>query len=220
VTSNQVVGISAGPDCAILKSTVSGTIAGPGVNSVSKGVRIESSSINGNGTFGVLVNTASEIAELAVVNCSIHENGSAGISSEASTQVLDSIVSSNGGAGIILTGTGLVRGCTITSNTDSGVELTGNANVVANNTLSANAPSLATAAGILVQGTDNTIDGNRLFSNTQGGIKVNLGGNLVLRNYLARAGATITAVAGNSVAQIITPGAGFISTDPNANFTY
>ena len=124
-------------------------------------------------------------------------------------------MSSNGTSGIILTSSGFVRGCTITSNTSSGVELLSNANVVANNTFSSNAPTLATAAGILVQGTDNTIEGNRLLSNTQGGIKVNTAGNLVLRNYLARAGATITAVA-----QILSPGAGFVSTDPNANLTY
>ena len=71
-----------------------------------------------------------------------------------------------------------------------------------------------------MQGTDNTIDANRLFSNVQGGIKVNTSGNLVLRNYLARTGATITVVAGNAVAQTLLPGNGFISTDPNANLTY
>jgi len=219
VAANSIAGIDAGAQCSILKTTVSGTSAGPGVTSIFEGLRIEGSSINNNSTFGVTVNTTSDLAELAVINCTIRGNGSAGISSEASTQVLDSVVASNG-AGVILTGSGLIRGCTINSNTNSGIELTGNANVVANNTLSSNALTLATSAGVLVTGADNTIDGNRLFSNVQGGIKVNSGGNLVVRNYLARTGATITAVAGNAVAQIISPGAGFISTDPNANFTY
>ncbi len=219
IIGNQTAGIEAGPRCAILKTTVGGTFAGPGVSAVSEGLRIEGSSINENSTFGVVVDTVSNIAELAVVNCTIRGNGAAGISSEASTQVLDSVIASNG-TGIILTGSCLIRGCTINSNADSGIELLGNANVVANNTLSSNAATVATTAGILVLGTDNTIDGNRLFSNVQGGIKVNLSGNLVLRNYLARTGANITAVAGNAVAQTLAPGAGFVSTDPNANFTY
>jgi len=219
VSANQVIGIQVDANCSILKTTVNGTTAGPGVITIFEGLRIEGSSIHNNSTFGVSVNTGSDIAELAVVGCTIRGNGSAGISSEASTQVLDSVVASNG-AGIILTGSCLVRGCTINSNTNSGIELIGNANVVASNTLSSNALTLASSAGILVTGTDNTIDGNRLFSNTQGGIKVNTAGNLVVRNYLARTGATITAVAGNAVAQVISPGAGFISTDPNANLTY
>ncbi len=219
VTGSQSSGILAGPRCVILQSAVSGTSAGPGILATSEGLRIEGCSINNNSTFGVTVDTASNIAELAVVNCTIQSNGSAGISSEASTQVLDSVIASNA-SGMILTGSCLVRGCTINSNTDSGIELTGNANVVMNNTLSSNAVTLATSAGILVQGTDNTIDANRLFSNVQGGIKVNTSGNLVLRNYLARTGATITVVAGNAVAQTLLPGNGFISTDPNANLTY
>jgi parallel beta-helix repeat protein len=219
IAANQSFGIRAGSRCAILKTTASSTTAGPGILATSEGLRIEGCSINNNSTFGVTVDTFSNIAELAVVNCTIRGNGSAGISSEASTQVLDSVISSNA-SGMILTGSCLVRGCTITSNTDSGIELTGNANVVMNNTLTSNAVTLATSAGILVQGTDNTIDANRLFSNVQGGIKVNTSGNLVLRNYLARTGATITAVAGNAVAQTLSPGAGFISTDPNANLSY
>lgn len=219
VTGNTNGGITSGGRGNILKSNISNTGAGPGVTSTGEGLRIESSTINGNGTLGVFANTGT-ISELAVVNCTIRNNGTGGINSRASTQILDSLVTGNTGPGISVTSSNLIRGCTINSNTLSGVELTGNANVVQNNTLSSNADVLATAAGVLVQGTDNTIDGNRLYSNTQGGIKLNTSGNLVLRNYLARTGATITAVGGNAVAQILTPGAGFISTDPNANLTY
>jgi parallel beta-helix repeat protein len=220
VSKNAIAGVTVQGRSLILNSTISATTAGPGVTSDNQGLRIEGSTLNGNSTFGVLVNTFDNIAELAVVGCTINGNGTGGLSSEASTQVLDSHVSGNTGPGISITGSGLIRGCTINSNTESGIELIGNANVVQNNTLSSNAVVLATAAGILVQGTDNTIDGNRLYSNTQGGIKLNTSGNLVLRNYLARTGATITAVGGNAVAQILTPGAGFVSTDPNANLTY
>ena len=75
-------------------------------------------------------------------------------------------------------------------------------------------------AGIHVVGTDNRIDGNTVTDNDRG-IDVDAGGNLVVRNSASGNSTEYAIVAGNHDAQrISSPGAGFVSTDPWANFEF
>ncbi|MFM9957445.1 MAG: right-handed parallel beta-helix repeat-containing protein [Phycisphaerales bacterium] len=207
-------------------STMRGCIAsnngssgvGAGVLVEQEGLRIRDCVFEGN-DHGILANVSGGIAELAVESCTIRANNISGITANASTSVIDSTVSANL-EGLVLTTSCTIRGCTVNSNTNSGIRV-GSANLVQNNMVSSNAEALAGTAGILVTGDDNRIEGNTLVSNAQNGIRLDAAGNLVIRNTLSRTGATITAVAGNRLAQIISnPASGFISTDPNANFTY
>ncbi|MBX9737119.1 MAG: right-handed parallel beta-helix repeat-containing protein, partial [Phycisphaerales bacterium] len=191
IVANNTVGIRSTSDGTILNCTISSTLGGggSGVTSSFGGLRIENSSINNNSCHGVIVDAAAPSAKLSITGCNICGNLAGGVSSVITTQVLDSVVSENSGVGIRVSGSSLIRGCTINSNSLSGVELTANGNVVQNNMISSNAALIATAAGIRVQGADNTVDGNRLSANAQGSIKINAGGNLVLRNSLSGSGA-------------------------------
>jgi parallel beta-helix repeat protein len=74
-------------------------------------------------------------------------------------------------------------------------------------------------AGILVSGPDSRIEGNNVTTNAFG-IQVTVSGNLIVRNSASGNTTNYSIAAGNANAQVLTPGANFVSTDPWANFAY
>ncbi len=193
-----------------------------GFNILAARARLSDCQAEGNTQSGVVINVASSLDESHVQSCILSNNGVSGLTTNASTSIIDCNVSNNSGAGISILSSCTVRGCTVNSNIGSGIGA-GSSNIIQNNTISSNAAGVAGAgnAGILCTSDDNRIEGNYLISNAQDGIRLNAAGNLVIRNTLSRSGTTINAAANNRIAQIITlTTTGFVSTDPNANIIY
>jgi parallel beta-helix repeat protein len=90
---------------------------------------------------------------------------------------------------------------------------------VAGNVCDGNGPGISDGAGIHVTGSDNRIDSNNVTANDRG-IDVDAAGNLVIRNSASGNTTDYDIVAGNKDAQVLSPGSGFASTDPWANFSF
>ena len=152
----------------------------------------------------------------AINNCSAYSNAGIGIESASGSTIQQCSVYSNTGNGISVDNGSLVTGCSVRANTSNGIRAASQCRIE-NNDCAGN-----TLAQITVASSANRIDGNHCTGG-QRGIQANPAtDNLIIRNSVQ--GATVTAydiAAGNHSGGIIaSPGVGFASTQPWANFAF
>ena len=220
--SASVIQLGAG---AVL-SRVSIITDGRSAAALGGGANVTSCSFVGNFTganIGVMVGSSA-----VIIGNTVSQFGGHGISTGAASVVRSNSVYSCGVSGIVATNDSLIEGncvdscgvhgisgdfgCRISGNTlrfngNSGVSVNTDCEVVGN-TIDNNT--------IVVTGDDNVVDSNSIFDATPS-IVVNFSGNLIIRNRLATG--TISAVAGNSVATVVS-GAGINTAGPYANISY
>ena len=131
-----------------------------------------------------------------VSGCTSSSNSDLGIHANVGSTVSECVASHNGGSGIIATAKTRVIGNTCNDNGTSGSD-----------------------SGIWVNSNGARIDGNCVNDNVNG-ISVPGSGNLVVRNTASGNTLDYSISGGNSAAQILTPGSGFVSTDPWANISF
>jgi len=90
---------------------------------------------------------------------------------------------------------------------------------VEGNTCQGNGASGGDGAGVHATGRINRIDGNMSTQNDRG-IDIDAGGNFVVRNDASNNTTNYDVVAGNTNANVETPGANFVLTRPWANFIH
>lgn len=152
----------------------------------------------------------------AINNCSAYSNTGIGIESASGSTIQQCSVYLNTGNGISVDNGSLVSGCSVRLNTSNGIRANSQCRVE-NNDCAGN-----TLAQIIVSSTANRIDGNHCTGG-QRGVQANPAiDNLIIRN--SSQGATVAAydiVAGNHSGGVIaSPGVGFASTQPWANFSF
>ena len=164
-------------------------------------------------------NTGGGIAARArafITSSTAQGNGVVGISAGASSTIGNCHASGNTGDGIIASNGSAVTGCTASANTGDGVEVN-SLSRVEGNTCEEN--GAADGAGVHVTGQGNRIDGNTVARNVRG-IDVDLGGNLVVRNDASLNATNYDIAAGNTNANVESPGPNFILDRPWANFRH
>jgi parallel beta-helix repeat protein len=232
--ANGGVGISTSNDVLVI-GCVSGGNGGHGFL-LGTASTIKGCFASGNGGAGI---APSGINSLTVIDCNAHlntgtgiagpnralitsstaaENGSGGISAAASSTISNCNASGNTGVGIFASIGSAVTGCTASANTGDGIEVDSRCRLEAN-TCQGNGAGTGNAAGIHVTGRGSRIDGNTAFGNDRG-IDIDAGGNLVIRNDATNNTVNYDVVAGNTNANVETPGANFVITRPWANFIH
>ena len=109
---------------------------------------------------------------------------------------------------------GAVTGCTASANTGDGIKVN-SLSRVEGNTCEEN----GAGAGVHVAGQGNRIDGNTVARNVRG-IDVDSGGNLVVRNDASLNPTNYDIAAGNTNANVESPGPNFLLDRPWANFRH
>ncbi|QQS07821.1 MAG: right-handed parallel beta-helix repeat-containing protein [Phycisphaerales bacterium] len=219
--TNGSSGITAGIVSTISDCTAYSN-ASHGIQSLGNGT-ITGCTASSNGAFGFAINS-----NATITGCTATDNGDIGISGGNST-ISNCTSSSNGGEGIAASTGSTVTGCTANSNTLDGI-LVDSRCLVTRSTCSSNGVNPGDGAGIRVVGNDNRIEGNHC-SSADRGIDVDGTGNIIIRNTCSGNTINWTIVSGNSYLVVFAPatvgnfsgnasGAGFGTTDPNANFTY
>lgn len=164
-------------------------------------------------------NTGGGIAALArgfISSSTAEGNGVVGISVGAYSTVSNCHASGNTGDGIAASSGSAVTGCTASANTGDGIEVDTFCRLEGN-TCEGNGPGIG--AGIHVTSRSNRIDGNTTIRNGRG-ITVDAGGNLVVRNDASLNTTNYVIAAGNTNANVESPGANFLLDRPWANFTH
>ena len=189
-----------------------------------------------NGGAGI---TTSSVSSLTVIDCNAHfntgfgiagpkrtfvtgstgeENRGGGISVGGSSTVSNCNASGNTGIGIIASAGSAVTGCTASGNTGDGIQVDNLARVEGN-TCQGNGAGGGDGAGVHATGRINRIDGNMSTQNDRG-IDIDAGGNFVVRNDSSNNTTNYDVVAGNTNANVETPGPNFVLTRPWANFIH
>ncbi len=163
-----------------------------------------------------------------ITNCAAYGNTLVGIYAE--TAVVEGCQAHfNHSEGFTLADGSTITNCVANLNTNAGISATDRC-IVLNNSSHSNGNG-AVSAGIKITGTACRVEGNNVASNDYG-IHVTGTGNLILKNSARSNGSgNYEIVASNRVGLIVVPplsgaitgngpGAGFGSTDPNANFAY
>jgi parallel beta-helix repeat protein len=210
---------------------------GSGVRVGIDGGRLEQIHARSNGAWGISIVGGSYMT--IVEACSAYATGLLMINTGGFGMGGDGITltkctaQSNVGNGIQV-GTGIVSECTSRYSSGNGFSLgwgskiincvaanSSQAGIVATTgcTVSGNNSFSNVQAGILVSGPDSRIEGNNVTTNAFG-IQVTVSGNLIVRNSASGNTTNYSIAAGNANAQVLTPGANFVSTDPWANFAY
>ena len=185
----------------------------------SSGCRVVDCSASRNGSEGLIVGAGSTIE-----GCASFENRSSGIIGGLGSSIINCTAYSNGTNGISVVNSGIpiaspnssqISGCVARANAGNGIQV-GSRCQILNNNCSGN-----TFAGISILGSANRIDGNHVTA-SQRGLHVTGTDNLIIRNSVQ--GATVLSYdtgAGNHQAALITsPGLGFASASPWANFSF
>ncbi len=229
VNDNTGVGILGRERWQVINCDVSGN-GGNGIQGL-EGWHVVDSRVSRNGADGMTLgdqcyvsrsvahnNTGNGIAVLlfgVVDRCSARANGLDGIAGGNGSEVMWCQSSQNQGNGIATSDGGLISSNTVRDNKTNGIVVQNDALVIGNS-LDGN-----DFVGILVTGTDNRIDGNNA-GDGQWGVQVLSAGNLIVRNSASNNSViNYDIVAGNHDAQVLPfPGAGFVATNPWANFSY
>jgi len=153
-----------------------------------------------------------------ITSCTAEDNRAGGIITGASSTVSNCNASGNTGDGIIVSVGSAVTGCTASANTGDGIQVD-NLSRLEGNTCQGNGAGTADGAGVHVTGRANRIDGNTVLSNDRG-IDVDAGGNLVVRNDASLNATNFDIVAGNTNANVESPGPNFLLDRPWANFRH
>ncbi|MEM0982714.1 MAG: right-handed parallel beta-helix repeat-containing protein [Planctomycetota bacterium] len=205
--------------------------------------------ISGCSAFRNTLSGISASVSATISECTSYDNEGAGIIASAGSQVVNCTARLNNDGGISLTGSGgMVHGCSLAANEVFGISTNGNSSVldnavvdhptgirVVNNSIVRNNNVVAGGntvgnVGILVESSDNRIEGNNVESSGIG-YDINALGNIVLRNAASGNSKNYEIASGNRVAVIVSPpgsgqidgstgGAGLGTTDANANFSY
>ncbi|HEY2714455.1 MAG TPA: right-handed parallel beta-helix repeat-containing protein [Chthoniobacterales bacterium] len=183
--------------------------------------------------------TTSSVASLTIIDCNAHfntgfgiagpkrtfvtsstaeENRSGGISVGTSSTVSNCNAGGNTGVGILASAGSAVTACTASANTADGIQVD-NLSRVEDNTCQGNGASGGDGAGVHATGRINRIDGNMTTQNDRG-VDIDAGGNLVVRNDASLNGTNFDIAAGNTNANVESPGPNFILTRPWANFIH
>ena len=146
--------------------------------------------------------------------CAVTMNGQDGINAGSGCRIDVCTVLINDRHGII-TGDGCtIKSCTSNGNGVDGISV-GSSCWVNGNMANGNG-----TAGIRPAG-NSRVDDNNVYGNFLGIVCTLNGNNFVARNTArGNAAADYSIAAGNKNAQVLAPGAGFINTDPTANFSY
>jgi len=199
--------------CTARTNTLDGIIA-------SSGCRVIDCTTSRNGSEGLIIGPGSTIE-----GCTAFENTANGISAGLGSSVVNCTAYSNGTNGILMANTGFIlatnpasgriAGCVSRVNAGNGIQV-GSRCLVENNNCAGNV-----FAGFVITGSANRIDSNHATGG-QRGFDVNGTDNLIIRN--STQGASVLAydiAAGNhSAALIVSPGVGFASSSPWANFSF
>ncbi|MCX6930159.1 MAG: right-handed parallel beta-helix repeat-containing protein, partial [Verrucomicrobia bacterium] len=197
----------------------------------SSGCNITDCTAAQNKSDGIVANSGS-----AVTGCNAFDNVATGISASTGSTVMNSTAYSNTN-GIVASSGSTVTGCTVSSNGTNGIvtafgaTVTGctcranktNINVgddsrIVDNTCDQDL--IGSGTGILINGSDNRIDGNHVTDNAIG-IDCNSTGNLIIRNTAAGNTTAYSINAGNNYGAILTsPGTAFAASNPWNNFSY
>jgi parallel beta-helix repeat protein len=214
---NEGVGIRLGEGglisgCTARTNRMDGIIA-------SSGCRVVDCSASRNGSEGLIAGSGS-----TVEGCASFDNSSNGILAGLGSSIVNCTAYSNGTNGIAVLNTifplpspssSQISGCVARLNAGNGIQV-GSRCQVLNNNCSGN-----TFAGISVLGSGNRIDSNHA-TGSQRGLHVIGTDNLIVRNSVQ--GATVvsydTAAGNHQAALIVSPGLGFASTAPWANFSF
>ncbi|SRR6266536_1908978 len=231
---NGGVGISTSND-VLVTGCVSSTNGGHGFL-LGTASTIKSCFANSNGGSGIApsgvnsltvidcnthLNTGAGIAgpkRAFITSCTAEENSAGGILTGASSTVSNCNASGNTGDGIFASVGSAVTGCTASANTGDGIEVD-NLSRLEGNTCQGNGAGTADGAGVHVTGRANRIDGNTALSNDRG-IDIDAGGNLVVRNDASLNTTNYDIVAGNTNANVESPGPNFLLDRPWANFRH
>ena len=198
--------------CAARTNLSDGIVASPGC-------RVVDCSASRNGSEGLIVGAGSTIE-----GCASFENSNSGIIAGLGSSIVNCTAYSNGTNGISVVNTGLpiaspnssqISGCVARLNAGNGIQVGSRCQII-NNNCSGN-----TFAGISVLGSGNRIDSNHATGG-QRGLHVTGTDNLIVRNSVQGAAVlSYDTAAGNHQAALITsPGLGFASASPWANFSF
>lgn len=173
---------------------------------VNQGSVVTSCSAFGNVLNGIMASFGS-----TVLNCTASSNTNGIVVSDSSTAT-GCTAASNGTNGIVTASGATVTGCTVRAN-KTGINVGDDGRIVGN---------LCTGSieGILIIGSDNRIEGNHITDNAMG-IDCNGAGNLIICNTLAGNTTRYSISSGNSYAAVlVSPGSGFMASNPWSNFSY
>jgi parallel beta-helix repeat protein len=149
-------------------------------------------------------------------NCAAYSNTGIGIESASGSTINQCAVYNNTGNGISVDNGSLVSGCSVRANLSNGIRAVSQCRIE-NNDCSGN-----TLAQITATSTANRIDGNHCVGGQRGVLANPATDNLIVRN--SSQGASVLAfdiAAGNhSAAIVVSPGVGFASSSPWANFSF
>jgi parallel beta-helix repeat protein len=206
-SGNEGIGIHGGDGALISRCTVQSNQGDYGIQAGHAASVLASHAYNntGSGTFSYGIYTGQgSLVEQCVVRSSGHTN----TTDSASDQ----------GVGIFAGKHSTVRGCSVTLNQGDGIRIYQNS-LVQNNMCQQNGIN-GDGAGVHATSGDNVIDGNTVVYCVRG-IDVDMGNNMIIRNRVRSCtSANYSIAGGNKDAQILTPGSGFTSTDPWANFSF
>ena len=155
-------------------------------------------------------------ARAFITSSTAEGNGVVGISVGASSTVSNCHASGNTGDGIVASDGSAVTGCTVSANAGDGIEVDNRCRLDGN-TCEGNGTGRVGGAGIHATARSNRIDGNTATRNDRG-IDVDAGGNLVVRNDTSLNTTNYDIVAGNTNANVESPGTNFVLDRPWANF--
>jgi parallel beta-helix repeat protein len=188
--------------------------------------------------YGIFAGTGSTISD-----CTAYNNTGNGIYANAGSTISGCTAYNNTGNGIYARAGSTISGCTTIYNSENGINayfgdgstisgctanhnsvhgiFVGGESQITGNTCNNNGYLTGDGAGIYVSvwTYDNRIDSNSVTANDRG-IDVDSTGNLVIRNSASGNTTNYDIVAGNKDAQVLSPGSGFASTNPWANFSF
>jgi parallel beta-helix repeat protein len=167
-------------------------------------------------------NTGGGIAARArafITSSTAESNGVVGISTGAGSTVSNCHASGNTGDGIIASFGSAVTGCTASANTGDGIEVDNLCRLEGNTCEANGAGRGGDGAGIHATSRANRIDGNMATRNDRG-IDVDGTDNLVVRNDASLNTTNYDIVAGNTDANVESPGPSFLLDRPWANFRH
>ena len=192
-------------DCSAYNNTDHGIYTG-------NGSTISDCSARYNGDDGIRA-----YAGCTISGCTAYKNSDEGIQAGYGSTISDCSARYNTGVGIFAGEGSTISGCTGSYNTGDGIQASDDTQITGN---TCDSNGQGDGAGIHVTGYDNRIDSNNVTDNDRG-IDVDNSGNLIIRNSASGNGSNYVIVGGNHDAQVISsPGTGFVSTNPWANFSF
>lgn len=132
---------------------------------------------------GVGVNALGSSGSMLIDACTIEDNGGKGVDFDGTDNILnDCIIKGNGGAGVDAGNLGVIQGCRIEGNSGRGIGLVGDSDCV----VQGNVVTNNTQKGIVTNGNNNVISGNRVTGSTNEGVHIQTGAtdNMVVGNHL------------------------------------